>query len=415
MKIYIETYGCTLNRADSDSMKALLSERGHQIVEDENSADVVVLNTCTVKDPTHNKTVERIKRLREKGKKTVIAGCMVINRKLMENIAPESPLVWPSARVSITDAVEDAANGNAIHYRETGVSDKRILTAPIARIPIGEGCTGNCNFCHTKFARPVLRSEEEKTILSQIETAAGLGAKELQLTAMDTGAYGLDRGTTLIDLLHLINAVEGDFMVRLGMINPHHASRMRTRLVDEIAGPRFYKFLHMPVQSGSEKVLKEMNRPHTAKDFSDIAKLARKMLGDVSIATDIIVGYPTETEEDFKETLRLIEECRPEVVNISRFSPRPGTKAAKLKQIPVDIVKTRSRELRELVIRLGKQRNEARVGMDEEVIITEKQRDYTGRTKSYRPVAVKNFKGEKGKKVKVRISGFTHTTLIGKV
>jgi len=415
MKVYIETYGCTLNRADSDSIKAVLLRDGHAVVETPEDADVVLLNTCTVKGPTQNKIVERIKRLREKGHRLVIAGCLVVNGELIKRIAPESPLLWPSARGYAADAVDDASAGKATEFRESSVPLERMLTAPIARIPISEGCTGSCNFCQTKLARPLLRSERESSIITNIRNAVVGGAKEIQLTAMDTGAYGFDRGTDLIGLMGSINSLECDFLARLGMINPNHAARLRTKLVDGIAGRRFYRFLHMPVQSGSLKVLKEMNRPHTVRDFEGLTVLARKMLDDASIATDIIVGFPTETDDDFDKTLRLLERYRPDVVNISRFSPRPGTKAAAMKQLPVETVRERSRRLRELVQKTGLERNRKMIGKKEEVLVTEKQQDFTGRTRSYRQVAVKDFKGKLGEKVKVKITGATHCTLIGRV
>lgn len=415
MRVYIETYGCTLNRADSDSMRAVLMKDGHVIVGTPEEAEVVVLNTCTVKGPTQNKTVERIKRLREGGHRLVIAGCMAVNRKLLRRISPESPLVWPAARGKIAEAVTAAVQGKAGEFRETSIPEERILTAPIARIPLSEGCTGNCSFCQTKLARPFLRSESESTVLMNIRNAVAGGAKELQLTAMDTGAYGLDRGTGLVELMGSINSLDCDFLARLGMINPNHAARLRTRLIDELAGPRFYRFLHIPVQSGSEKVLREMNRPHTARDFEGLAALARKMPGDVSIATDIIVGFPTETDDDFKDTLRLVEKTKPDVINISRFSPRPGTKAAAMKKLAVGTVRERSRKLREIVQKAGLERNRKMIGAEDEVLVTEKQKDFTGRTRSYRQVAIKDFQGELGEKVKVKITDATHCTLIGRV
>ena len=158
-----------------------------------------------------------------------------------------------------------------------------------------------------------------------------------------------------------------------------------------------------------------MNRPHTVKDFVDFVKTARHMLGDVLFATDIIVGYPTETEDDFNDTVELLEKINMDVVNVSKYSPRPGTKAAELPLIPHDIISNRTRRLRELLISKGMKKNEKFVGSEVEVLITEKQRDYTGRTRTYKQVAVKDFEGEIGDFVFVNVESYTATTLVGKV
>jgi MiaB-like tRNA modifying enzyme len=430
-KVYIETYGCTLNQADTDMMIALLSGRGgHEIVPGWEEADVVILNTCTVKAATENRILERIRRLVAGKRKIVIAGCLTADRERIRKAAPCAPMVAPSALAHVAEAVDDAlscrcgASGTGTIYdgNESKGSLPRILTAPIARIPISEGCTSACFFCQTRFARPYLRSYSPKTIVRWMNEAVEGGAKEIQLTSMDSGAYGLDMKTDLVSLMELIagHAAEAGyysrgFRVRLGMINPDHARRMLPRLIDALKRPAFYKFLHVPVQTGSEKVCRAMNRDHTVEDFERIVATLRRELPEATIATDIIVGYPGESEEDFQDTLRLLERIRPDVTNVSKFSPRPLTKAKLMEQLPNGVVKRRSVECSTLVRRISAGRKQAFIGRTLRVLVTERQRDYTGRDINYRQVVVKRFKGKLGDIVDVKITAANHGSLFGEL
>ena len=409
MKIYFETYGCTLNQADTDIMKGILVERGDAIVEKEGEADVLVLNTCTVKGPTENKIIARLKTLN--GKRVVVAGCLSINRKRVRSVLPNAPLVWPSAVSRIAEAVDAAVEGLPVELNELKRAEtkSRLYTAPILRVPISEGCTGNCHFCQTKLARPVLVSYSEKTIVEWISEGVRRGAKEIQLTSMDTGAYGIDRGTNLVELLKCINGIDGDFLVRLGMINPEHAKSMKDELIGIMKNGKLFRFIHAPVQSGSEKVCKEMGRKHTVKDFRDIVSSFRKEMPDVTIATDIIVGYPTETEEDFQKTVELLEEMKPNVVNLSKFTPRPGTKAAEMKQLPTEKIKERSRKMTEIVRRVCADNNRKYIGKTFPVLVTEKGK---GRTENYKQVAFKED-AESGSRIKIKIKDANHGSLFG--
>jgi MiaB/RimO family radical SAM methylthiotransferase len=316
--------------------------------------------------------------------------------------------------------VEDALSGKAGTYKVFESKDglPKLLTAPIARIPINDGCVSSCNFCQTRLARPFLRSYTPKTIMKWVRESVRIGAKEIQLTSMDSGAYGLDIRTDLIRLMEAIAedesaGADGRFLVRLGMINPDHAMRMLPGLVRLLGHERFYKFLHIPVQTGSEKVCREMNRDHSVGDFVRIVRAVRGAMPEATIATDIIVGYPTETEEDFQETIRLLGDIMPDIVNISKFSPRPGTKAKELKQLRNDEVKRRSEIASSVVRRITEERRKAFIGRTMRVLVTEKQRDFTGRDINYRQVVVKGLRGKLGDFVDVDIFGANHGSLFG--
>ena len=230
---------------------------------------------------------------------------------------------------------------------------------------------------------------------------------------MDSGVYGIDIGSNLTNLMRCINAIDGSFRTRLGMINPQHAIKMMEQLLHELSGPRFYKFIHVPIQSGSEKVVREMGRMHTVADFENFVQHARKKIPDVTIATDVIAGYPTETEKDFEETKKLLERVRVDVVNISKFSARPGTRAKELRQLPTQTVKERSRILTKLVRKIGAEKNKQLIGKTFEVLVTEKQKSYTGRTRSYKQVVITKGKTKLGETVKVKITDANHGSLFG--
>ncbi len=415
-RIYIETYGCTLNQADSDLIKGLIKANGFAISDKEDKADVIVVNTCTVKGATENKIVERLKRFTRNRKPLVVAGCLSINEKLIRCIAPYAVIVGTSSIAHIIEALKDALAGKVIIYksREDKEQIVRSVSTPIMRIPICEGCVSNCHFCQTKLARPFLFSYAPKTIMRLIEDAVEKSAKEIQLTAMDSGVYGLDKGTNLIALLQAVCEIEGNFSIRLGMINPQHAKKMMKDLVKVIKDKRFYKFMHIPVQTGSEKVCKDMARQHTVNDFIEVVLYLRKKIPDITIATDIIVGYPTETEKDFQMSIELIENIKPDIVNLSKFSPRPGTAAKLLKQLPTNIIAKRSRELTTIIKRITREKNMNYVGKKCKVLITEKQKDFTGRSINYKQIVVKGFTGKLGDFVNVNIENANHGALFGR-
>ena len=411
-QIAIITYGCTLNQADSDIIKGTLEEKGYEI-SGLDCADVIVVNTCTVKGAAENKALERIRKLETGRRKLVIAGCMAADSRKLRKITG-APIVWPGALSRINDAVQDALCGRMAEYREPEGKDclPRKFTKPIMRIGIAEGCTGACTFCQTKLARPGLRSSSPQKILAIAQEAIGRGAKEIQLTAMDTGAYGIDIGANLPDLLDCMNGLEGDFLVRLGMINPNHAMRMKDRLITAMKGQHIYKFLHTPVQAGSEKVCRDMGRAHTVAGFESLVADFRRHMPGITIATDIIVGFPTETEGDFQCTLKLLERVKPDVVNLSRFSPRPGTAAEKLPRLPDREIKRRSRLANELVSKIREGKDRAHIGKEYSVLITEKGKGYKGRTGDYTQVVVRDFSGELGDCIKVKVAGASRGTLL---
>lgn len=414
MRVALETYGCTMNQADSDIMRAFMSREF--ILSSVEDADVVVVNSCGVIDFTERKILRRILELKNAGKKIVLAGCLSRISKQALELADSA--ISPDNVDKIVEAVNSVFNGGGIRLLSWRDLDKsclpklRLRDNVIAVVSISEGCLGHCSFCATKFARGKLRSFSLESIVREVEEAVKSGFKEIQLTSQDTGCYGVDKGDFLLpQLLERISSIEGEFRVRVGMMNPQHAKKQLDPLLKAFESEKIYKFLHLPVQHGDNRILEDMRRDHTVEDFLEVVEAFRENF-EITLSTDVIVGYPTETEESFWKTYELLELVKPDIVNITRFSKRKGTPAEKLKEIPGWIVKERSRKLTELCIRLGLENNRKFLGKEVQVLITSYgKKDMLSRTDSYRAVITT---GKLGETKKVKIGAFRHNYLIDK-
>ncbi len=404
-----------MNQADSDIMRGLISK--YFELSDVENADVVVINSCGVIEYTERKIIRRMKELKSLGKKIVLAGCL--SRISKEAVELADSVVSPDN----LDKIVDAINSNSkVLFVERRSIDKaklhdvkcRLRENAIAIVSISEGCLGSCSFCATRIARGRLKSFSIDAIVNEVKKAVEMGFKEIQLTSQDTGAYGLDMGEyKLPELLNRISKIDGDFRVRVGMMNPHHAAKILDDLINSFSNDKIYKFIHVPVQSGDNKVLEHMKRNHTVEDFVEVVDRFRKEFDDVMVSTDIIVGYPTESEESFWKSYELIKNVKPDIVNITRFSPRPNTPASKLRDIPGWIKKERSRILTKLCREIGYENNKKFIGKRFRVLITKHGKNGTmlSRTNSYRPVVTT---GELGRFKDVEIIDCTFNYLISR-
>jgi MiaB/RimO family radical SAM methylthiotransferase len=244
------------------------------------------------------------------------------------------------------------------------------------------------------------------------------GAKEFWITSQDTAAYGRDLGTDLAELLTAIGCLSGDFRVRIGMMTPNLITEMQTRLITAFDNPKIFKFLHLPVQSGDDSVLQYMRRFYTAAEFKEIVKTFRSEFPQLTLATDVIVGFPGETAEAFDNTLKLLEEVKPDVTNISKFFARPKTIAARLKEglVGKEETKRRSTVTAELAKRLSAERNQRWVGWSGEVLVDEKGKvegSWVGRNFAYKPIVVKSADNLLGKTLQVKVVDALGTYLKG--
>lgn len=413
-KVYIKTYGCAHNQADSEFMAGQLQQADYKIVDEEKDADLVLINTCTVKDPSEKKFFSELKKLK---KKVVVAGCIPQSDK-NNPVLQDHSLVGVRQIHNIVQVADETMSGNIVHLLEHTKDVKlnlpRIRKNPLIEIvPISSGCMGSCTFCKTKQARGGVLSFSPEAILKQIRIALNEGVKEVWLTSEDTGAYGLDLKTTLPHLLSMILEIPKDFKIRLGMTNPEHVKRYLDELIEVYKDARMFKFIHIPVQSGNDRVLQDMNRPYKVKDFKDSVIRLRKEIPRITIATDIICGFPEETEKEFQDTLNLVKELRFEVVNISKFYPRAGTKALELKPLPTKEKKARSTELTKLNSKII---DKNWLGWEGKIIVDEKGKkgSFVGRNDYYRPIVVKG-KDLLGKELKVKIVKVKRNYFIGEI
>ena len=419
-RIYLETHGCTMNRADSEAMLRILKESGFERTNFPEEADLIVLNTCNVKQPTEQRMLSRARALSLLNKPLIITGCMAATQPALLRRYADA-LIGPKSIGVIADVAKEVLKGKRGKevFEDLSLNKAEIGRVPLSKvsavIPVAEGCLGQCTYCITRFARGRLRSYPPDSILRAMRSRINEGFKEIYLTAQDIGVYGWDIGTNIAKLLVGIRGIEGKFRVRVGMMNPRGVKTMVDELLESFSDVRIYKFFHIPVQSGSDRVLKLMKRGYGVKDFLEIVRCIRGKYLISTIATDIIIGFPGETEGDFEQTLSLIREVKPEVVNISKFGPRPGTEAAEMKKLPTRIIKERSRIVSELCAEMKLKRNEQLVGKEFEVLVTEKYKEKAqGRTDFYRPVLLEQ-KVELGSFYRVEIVDARSNYLIGRV
>ena len=418
-RIHVEAYGCSASSADSEMISGLIVNGGHTVAESAAESDLSVIVTCSVKDATANRMIHRIKSL--SSGPLVVAGCLPkAEPKTVERFAPGASMMGPGSIGRTLQVVESALDGvRTVALEDTDISKVGLprvrLNPAVGIIEIASGCMSECTFCQTKLAKGGLTSYRVGDIVRQAEADVADGCKEIWLSSTDNGCYGLDIGSDLPELIDAVSAVPRDFMVRVGMMNPMYMPRIRDGLLSSFENERVYRFLHVPVQSGSNRVLADMRRGHTAETFRDVVERFRRKFGRFTISTDIIVGFPTETTSDFEETVRLLEETRPDIVNLSRYSARPGTPAAEMEQVDVAEVKRRSKRIFELSCRISLEHSREWIGWSGPVVFGETAEDgVRGRNYAYKPV----FVGEPtdiGSVHTVEITSATNHSLVGTI
>lgn len=407
-RIWVEAYGCSASFADSEMISGLVVNGGHTLVENERDSDLSVIVTCSVKDVTAHKMVHRIKKL--KSKPLVVAGCLPkAEQSTVEKFSPRASLLGPNSLGKTLEVIGSALKGTRrIELADTDVSKvglpKVRLNQAVGIVEIASGCMSECTFCQTKLAKGNLQSYRLGDIVRQVKHEVEEGCVEVWLTSTDNGCYGLDIGTDLPELVQKVSEIERDFMVRVGMMNPMYLPRIKDKLLESFTSDKVFKFLHMPIQSGSDKVLKDMKRAHTSRIFHEVDSSFRKRFDRFTIATDIIVGFPTETEDDFNKTVELVDKTRPDVINLSRYSARSGTKASQMDQIDVSEVKRRSKIVFDLAKKISQERNEEWIGWEGEVLFDEiSDGIIKGRNFAYKQV-VTNSQVKLGQKTNVKIT-----------
>ena len=415
MRVFVKSFGCSANLADSEVLTGCLTKAGYELASSASATDVLVYNTCAVKGPTENRVIAALKRA-PRGKKLIVAGCLpLINFERLRQEVSFDGAVGPAAGEKITDVVSRVLAGEKLVVLEGALSAKPEFSLPqlrsnpvISVLPVSYGCLGSCAYCCVVFARGRLRSYTVKEIVDRVRKDLAAGAKEFWVTSQDMACYGRDIGTNLAVLIKALGAVEGDFRVRFGMMTPNLAQDILDDLIEAFKNSKVFKFVHLPVQSGDDQVLKRMHRFYTTQDFREIVDAFRAAFPDVTLATDVICGFPGETREAFENTLKLIGEIKPDVVNISKFFARPRTAAAEMHDAVVEPaeIKRRSTEAAKLVKQVSLERNRRWVGWTGEVLVDEKGKvpgSWIGRNFAYKPVTVKSSADLLGKTLQVKI------------
>ncbi len=409
-KYHIETFGCKLNQTDSERIKSNLDKEYKQSSLKE--ADFVVLNTCGVVEKTERKILKEINQLKKAKKIVILAGCLPLISEECRSIA--HGVISPQSIDSINKVVKQALRRKHIILLKDNSIKKpaACIKGATAIIPIAEGCLGQCTYCTARLARKELKSFEIKDILKSVKEALNQGVKEIQLTSQDLAVYGLDKGKQkLPELLKEIIEIEGEFKIKLGMMNPGHAKKILKLLLKLYESNKIYKFIHLPLQTGDNNTLKKIKRNYKVEDFIRISEAFRKKFKDSVLATDIIVGHPHENEEAFNSTIKIIKGTKPDIVHIFKFSKRKNTSDYALKDWPDRIKKQRSRILTKLFQDINEKRNRSMKGKSFQALIIEK--GGLGRTNSGRAVVLN--KGKPGFSVKAKIIGAKWNYLLGKV
>lgn len=408
MRIYIETYGCAAAQGDASIMEGILEEKGHEIVDNPEIADFIVIVTCIVVDTTQQRMISRIKKFKEMGKKTVVAGCMASALPdVVRKIYHDAILLPPRYIHHIADVLE----GKKDFEERPKVGVPRKVGVKL-NVPISEGCIYNCSYCITRIARGRLRSFSTRGIVEDVKKAVEKGCKEIRLTSQDTASYGIDSGESLPDLINRVVSIDGEFRIRVGMMHPSSAIRIFDELLEAYENEKVYKFLHLPLQSPSKKILKAMRRGYTYEEFKYMIEKFREKFKHSTFATDIIVAFPGEGEEEFAETIHALKELRPDITNVTRFSPRPFTDAWKMKRLSTQVAKSRSRMASRISLQISLENNMKLIGKTFRVLLLEKKNGWiVGKTDGYRSVFSKN--GEVAKFSYLRIVDAKPTHLEG--
>ncbi|MDH3611016.1 MAG: tRNA (N(6)-L-threonylcarbamoyladenosine(37)-C(2))-methylthiotransferase [Nitrosopumilus sp.] len=418
-KIFVEAYGCSASFSDSEMISGLILNGGHTLVDNSSESDLNIVVTCSVKDATANKMIHRIKSL--KTKPLVVAGCLPkAEKSTVEKFSENASMLGPNSLGKTLQVIDSTLKGTKkIALENSDLSKvglpKVRLNPVVGIVEIASGCMSECTFCQTKLSKGDLSSYRIGDIVRQVQTEINDGCKEVWLTSTDNGCYGFDINTDLPTLIDTVADIPHEFKIRVGMMNPMYMARIKNSLIKSFENDKVFKFLHIPVQSGSDKVLNDMKRGHTVETFRDIVKKAREGFPKFTISTDIIVGFPSETNEDLERTKELLKETRPDVVNLSKYSARPGTEASEWEQIDALEVKKRSKEIFDVINQIALKNNQKWIGWKGKVLFDEKTDEgIKGRNFAYKPIRVDD-KVKMGQTKNVEIIDVTLHSLVGKI
>ena len=438
-KLYIETYGCQMNVADSELVASIMKMAGYEVCDNENEADAIFLNTCSIRENAENKVINRLDILHAMGKKREtpliigVLGCMAerVKDDLIQN-HHANLVCGPDSYLNLPDMIAQCENGtNAIDiklsltetYRD--VIPQRLGGNRVSGfVSIMRGCNNFCHYCIVPYTRGRERSRDVESILAEVRDLHDRGFKEVTLLGQNVNSYGLlpngarpENGTSFAELLRMVAHEVPDMRVRFTTSNPEDMSEdILHAIADE---PNICKHIHFPVQSGSDKILKLMNRKYTRQEYLDHVEAIRRIIPGCGLTTDIFVGYHDETPEDHQQTLDLVRKVGFDSAFMFKYSERPGTYAAK--HLPDNVSEEtkieRLNELIQLQTQMSAERNKQDEGKEFEILIESfakrSREQMMGRTEQNKAVVIARNNHKPGDRVKVRITGSTSATLFG--
>ena len=428
MKVAFLTLGCKVNQYETNGMIQQFQERGYEITEFEDVADIYIINTCTVTNMSDRKSRQFLRQAKKNNSDSIVVavGCYVQVSKDELEALPEIDLaLGTNDKTQIVDYIEKYIDekskketlDNILYdakFEDFGTVTYTEKTRAV--IKVQDGCDRFCSYCIIPFARGKIRSRKPESVIEEITEISKNGIKEVVITGIHVASYGRDfeNDYRLIDLLEEINKIDGIERIRLGSIEP--------LLITEEFMERFIKLekvchhFHLSLQSGCTETLKRMNRRYTAGEFEVIVDRIRKYYNDAILTTDIIVGFPDESEEEFKTTYEYLKRINFYKMHVFKYSPRKGTKAAEMKnQIPGDVKELRSKKLLELSDNNEIRYLDSYIGKDVEVLFEEFDGEYyKGHTANYIMVKVKSEEDLSNKIKMVKITERDELTLIGK-
>ena len=438
-KLYIETYGCQMNVADSELVASIMKMAGYEVCDNENEADAIFLNTCSIRENAENKVMNRLDILHAMGKKREtpliigVLGCMAerVKDDLIQN-HHANLVCGPDSYLNLPDMIAQCENGtNAIDiklsltetYRD--VIPQRLGGNRVSGfVSIMRGCNNFCHYGIVPYTRGRERSRDVESILAEVRDLHDRGFKEVTLLGQNVNSYGLlpngaspENGTSFAELLRMVAHEVPDMRVRFTTSNPEDMSEdILHAIADE---PNICKHIHFPVQSGSDKILKLMNRKYTRQEYLDHVEAIRRIIPGCGLTTDIFVGYHDETPEDHQQTLDLVREVGFDSAFMFKYSERPGTYAAK--HLPDNVSEEtkieRLNELIQLQTQMSAERNKQDEGKEFEILIESfakrSREQMMGRTEQNKAVVIARNNHKPGDRVKVRITGSTSATLFG--
>jgi tRNA-2-methylthio-N6-dimethylallyladenosine synthase len=419
MKYFVRTYGCQMNVADSNEMGRHLQARGIARTEDQEEASVLIVNTCTVRQHAEDRAFSEVGRLKKwkaarPDRKIVVTGCAAERTKeYLEGRFPYIDLVVGAKSIEDFGGVVDGLLERRPHEDDLDFAMPPLDGPVSSYVTIMRGCNYSCSYCIVPYVRGRESYHPLEQVVAEVRDRVTEGAREIMLLGQTVNSYHRDgqrsRGTDFADLLEAVGAVDGVDRIRFMSPHPYY---MTDRVIEAMANvPEVCEGLHLPVQSGSTAMLRKMQRNYTRESYLELVGRLRRAMPGITISTDLIVGFPGESEEDFRETLSLIQEAGFDFGFVFKYSARAGTPAAALEGFPEELIEERHRECLEVVERLAVENRGRWLGTTQQVLVEEAG---FGRTRGNARVAVQGD-CRIGETVTVRIRNSEKTTFDGEV